>query len=78
MAFNRGIHGCAGDCWGANGNLGTVIHQEHPVKADLGAFILLQTVHIEPLILLYLVLVPCNFYDGVHDEPPFFEGCEGT
>ena len=76
MAVNRGIHGCALDCWGANGNFGAVIHEEHSVKADLGALIVLQTVHIEPLILLYLILVPCNFYDGVHDGPLFLRGAK--
>ena len=67
MAFDRGVHGCAFYCWGANGYFGAVIDKKNTVKADLGAFLVLQTVHIEPLILLYLVLVPCNFYDGVHD-----------
>ena len=74
MAFNRGVHGCAGDCGGANGHFGPVVDEKDPVKADLGAFIILETVHIEPLILLNLVLVPCNFYDGVHDETSVFKG----
>ena len=78
VAFNRGIHGCAGDCGGANGHFGSVIDEENAVKADFGAFIVLETVHIEPLILLNLVLVPCNFYDGVHDETSFLRGCEDT
>ena len=71
MAFNRGIHGCALDCGGANGYFGTVVNKKDLVKADLVSFFVLQTVHIEPLILLYLILVPCNFYDGVHNEPFF-------
>ena len=74
MAFDRGIHGCAGDCGGANGHFRSVVDEKNPVKADLGTFIILETVHIEPLILLNLVLVPCNFYDGVHDETSVFKG----
>ena len=76
MALNRGIHGCALDCGGANGHFGPVVDEKDLIKADLVSFFVLQTVHVEPLILLYLILVPCNFYDGVHNVPLFLRGAK--
>ena len=68
MAFNLSRHLRAAYRWGANLNVFPVVGEEDPVKVDLLAFFSVQTVDENQLVFFYLVLVPCDLYDCIHDS----------
>ncbi len=68
VAFNLSGHFRAAYRRGANLNVFPIVHEQDPVELDLFAFLSVQSVDEHLLVFLYLVLVPCDLYDCIHDS----------
>ena len=80
MAFNLSGHFRAAYRRGANLNVFPIVDEQDAVKLDLFAFLSGQSVDEHLLVFLYLVLVPCDLYDCIHDCCIYSQtrGCKGT
>ena len=80
MAFNLSGHFRAAYRRGANLNVFPIVHEQDAVELDLFAFLSVQSVDEHLLVFLYLVLVPCDLYDCIHDSCIYSQkrGCKGT
>ena len=67
MPFNDGVDGHAVYRGGANSHVTTFVDEEHAVKLDLLALLSVEAVDEHLLVFLYLVLVPCDLYDCIHE-----------
>ena len=67
MPFNDGVNGDAVYRGGANSYVTAIVDEEHAVKADLLALFCVEAVDEHLLVFLYLVLVPCDLYDCIHE-----------
>ena len=68
MPFNDGVDGHAVYRWGANSHVTTFVDEEHTVKFDRLALLSVEAVDEHLLVFLYLVLVPCDLYDCIHED----------
>ena len=68
MPFNNGVDGHAVYRGGANSHVTTFVDEEHTVKLDLLALLCVEAVDEHLLVFLYLVLVPCDLYDCIHED----------
>ncbi len=67
MSFNLGSDLCTADSWGANVYLAVILDQQYVIKGNFRSFVVLQTIDKDQLVFLYFVLVPCYFYNCVHN-----------
>ena len=68
MPFYDGMDGQAVYRGGANCDVTVFVCEEHAVKSDLFALLHIKTVDEHLLVFLYLILVPCDLYDCIHEE----------
>ena len=68
MPFNDGVNGHAVYRWGANSHVTIFVDEEHTVKFDRLALLSVEAVDEHLLVFLYLVLVPCDLYDCIHED----------
>ena len=67
VPFDDGVNGQAVYRWGANCYVTVLVQKEHSVKLDLFALFSVEAVDENLLVFLYLVLVPCDLYDCIHE-----------
>ena len=67
MPFYDGVDGHAVYRGGANSDVTSFVDEEDAVKFDLLAFLSVKAVDKYLLVFLYLVLVPCDLYDCIHE-----------
>ncbi len=58
---------CSAHNRGANTDFATVVYQQHLVERQVGVYVGFQTMHENLLVLLHFELLPCDFYNCVHD-----------
>ena len=66
MFDHRRFYASSTDVGLSNGNLSIIVLKHHGVKRDFAALFILETVDEDLLILGYLELLSCDFYNCVH------------